>query len=1276
MIIDLGLITEKVIGWSIVKPGVNVLNTRGIQIDYHTEDANLDGQLEANEDIGMAGYGDAAEIAWCTQYGTSDPDLLVMRDENDNGITGNPWRDRFSWTQSSTVFSHFNGTEGNATTLVEAKKPDTEDLNNSGTLDLTNAYLEYVIPIDSASLDPKSRRQTPYIVGGGNKGWYQFDVPLSDFKNVNQLGQSSPVNLNLLTNVQYARIWFKGMQRETIIKIADMNLVGNQWVKQSKVDTTYTVGVVNIEDNPGIYESPVGNNILRQSSPSSTDQNVLSNEQSMALNVRNLLPGQTKIVFKTFATNPLDLINYKIIKLFVDGDPSFQYVNQNNYDASVVVQIGSDSANYYEYTAPIHPDLRPGSPWNSLNEVAITIADLTTIKEFQDTSKTVTYVTDALGPPGAKYGIKGNPSIRSVTQIMLGVRNNNPNPLVTHAITGSVWYDELRVIKTNDQVGYAYNLGASIKMADLGTVDISFQKTDPNFHTLENRFGSLATDFAWQVSTSINAEKIVNALLSRYISLDLKNFISLPITYSHSESFDNPEYLPGTDVSVDNAALALYNQVFDSTHNSNWADYKSNQLRIAAQTLTVTNRFALTDMKFNVESNNFVVSQILDKLDFNFSRSGVTTRSPSLESSYAWTENGSIALNSNLPLTDIVHLNIGKYLPLGDEFKNAKLYFFFPYMPLFPLFANTLSLGAGFTRDRGDQVLRAQLTPSPTTRDFNATRSFSMDWKFIEGWIVDLTGNYSYNAGSDLVYLETTNDTLRQQRSGGAILHDIFFGGGRFINFGRDLNSTQNVTINPKLNIPYLRDVIDLTTSYHSVYGWAANPYNAANGSNVGSSNDFEASAFLKLNKVFDFLKKIGGKDKDKDKSQGGAKSDYQDNNRSIGDLLKILGTFIPDQITVAYSNTRQLTNPAVEGRAGFENFWMSGLGNTTGSGPTRLYQLGFVTDPGLRAPGFQIQDQSALNSSISFNTFITPIFPDNLKISFQYKVGNTSNNAMNYISNPDGSLTNGLQSFQNGRTLSRPCFFVSSDFISKLGGFYDPDPNIQANEISTNFDKSVVSFPFPTWNLSLTGIEKFEMFSSFANTITLQSGYSSEYDKQFTNTGPPLGEYLTQQTLTTGFSPLIGIDVTFKPISEGNLTASFKLNKGNNISLNVSNAIITSTLTSDMSINVSYTKSGFSIPLFGLSLQNDLTIGFSYTRTVNDPTLYNYNTSDGLWDPSPQNGTISTSLNPSIQYALSKSVSLEVFYKYTQVAPTEANSIVITRTTNEAGLNIKLTIQ
>lgn len=1235
MILDLGAISERIITTKRMP-----LNNTDPNINYHTEDRNGSGQLDADEDNGIDGQPNAVELL-------NFPELVT-------DSRGDPSRDNYGWQQGSTNYTSFNGTEQNATNLTEAKRIDTEDLNNNGNLETSNNYFEYVIPLDSSSI-----KNHPFIAGGGNAGWYQFLIPLERWRE--KVGDNAT-----FTNVQYARVWFKGFEEETQIKIVDFNLVGNQWVKSNKNDTTYTIAVVNIEDNSNVYQPPVPGDILRQKDQSQVDQNVLSNEQSISLAVSNLLPGQKKFIFKSFTTRPADLINYKVLKVFVNGDTSFSYTNTDIHDAEVIIRLGNDTLNYYEYKAPIHPDRRPGTPWDPRNEVVINLSDLASVKQRQDSTNfgQVVYAPVINGPPGAKYGVIGSPSIRNITQITMGYENTNSDPIITKALTGNVWFDEMRVLKTNNASGYAFTVSTGLKIADFATLNFTYNKTDPNFHSLENRFGTLNLANSWEFSGQINAHKIINALLSKYVSVKFKDFFTIPISFSHMEVLDKPEYLPSTDIYIETAVNNEYAKVLGETGSTELAEYFSNKLRSASQTLRIANRFSITGMKFTFPGENFFVKQFINKLEFNFVKNNYTERTPTLESKYAWDMNGNIGLASEVDLMKSLHLNIGRFLPFGDEFKEAKMYFFFPFMPLAPLFTDNIALTANFNRRRGDEKLRTQFNPSPTSRQFDAIRGFNLNWKFIENWIVDITGDYAFRSGSDLTYLETTNDSARTQRSESEILDDIFFNDG-LINWGKDLDYTQTVSINPKFNIPGVRTFVDLTSSYRVNYGWRTSQYASNLGSTVGYSTDLQATAFLKLNEVFKIFKPG-------DKIMGGSLpgKGYQDDKQSLGQLLKLLGTFIPDQVSLTFAQTKLNSNSAVQGRPGFGNFWMR-LDSKENLGPSRLYQMGWETDPGKRVPLLQITDGMNLTNTITLNTFINPIFPNNLKINFTYKTGIGSLNTLTYNTDSIGSTGNPINSISN-RTITRPSFFISSSNITNDL----PLPTsieTQAKEISDAFESNIVSFPFPGWTLSLTGIEKFEMFSQIAQSITLESGYSAEYKKLLRNDGIN-PEYVTGQALTSGFTPLIGINFNFKPISEGTFTASFKLSKTDNLNMEPNNAKLTNTATNDVSINASYTKSGFNLPIFGLSLENNLTISFSYTKTKNDPVVYSYQS--GIWDQNAQNGSTSTILNPSIQYNLSRSVTLQLFYKYTKIEPTGNNLIITTRTSNEAGLNIRLQIQ
>ena len=103
-----------------------------------------------------------------------------------------------------------------------------------------------------------------------------------------------------------------------------------------------------------------------------------ANEQALALKFKGLPVGDSRQAVKFYTYRALDLFNYKVMKMFVHGDPGFQYVNESRYDAEIFFRFGLDSLNYYEYRAPI----RAG--WDPMNDVIINFENLTAAKQRRD----------------------------------------------------------------------------------------------------------------------------------------------------------------------------------------------------------------------------------------------------------------------------------------------------------------------------------------------------------------------------------------------------------------------------------------------------------------------------------------------------------------------------------------------------------------------------------------------------------------------------------------------------------------------------------------------------------------------------------------------------------------------------------------------------------------------------------------------------------------------------------------------------------------------------
>ena len=1233
--IDLGTISEDAIpAYNLQNPKVPIWGT------LNTEDKNSNGILDPNEDLGLDSL-------------TNDMEMIIYNAINDTNLTlaqvPDPALDDNSSDQI-VRYDKINGTQNNQY-FEGGNRPDSEDLNHNGTCDTYNAYFEYEVPMDTTGNKLISGKGAP------GSGWFQYRIPISEFKRM--------INNPTLTNVEYIRVWISGLNQEVRISLVDFNLVGNQWIKPNKNDTTYNISVVSIEENSQIYQSPVPGDVLRQTVRNTNGANTKSNEGSLSLQVNRLTNGQRKTAVKDYKTQPIDIFNYKTMKLFVNGDPTFNYTNERNYDAAMVVRFGSDSNNYYEYRAPVHPDVRPGSPWNSQNEITIVFADLTTLKIARDSTNQLSELPVPNGPPGSLYRIKGNPSLSSIRIIELGVEKNKTGP--NSIISGSVWFNEIRLLKVNNDNGYAYTINTSIKGADLFTVNFNLSTTDPNFHSIDTRVGSRNTGRNWDVGGSFNIHKIVNNIFANWFGAEWKEFLTLPITVRHSEGLINPQYYPGTDIQIDQASQQKFNQVLAKTGDPAKAQLASDNIRSEAQTLTTSDEFTINGLAFRFPGNNYFVKTFLNAFTINFSGQNGTFRDYSYEYRTSFTYSGALNFNTDFGLAHKWNLDINKIINLGEQYKDAKIYLFIPIIPLVPLFSNSFTASVDYNRSRSEQKQRRLNDIDPVSRVFTSNRGFSFNWKFIENWIVDLTGNYQIRISSDLVGFETNNDSAKSQRSGKQILNEIFFNES-LINFGKDLNYQQSTTFNPKINLPYLNRFFDITLSYGVNYGWQ-NPNSTANiGYNTGFANNLNSNGIIKIGELF---KLIEPSDSPNSKFSGAKSNTITSNgNPGLGDVLKFLKGFIPDAINVTFQQNNNVSNAGVFGRPGFTNFWLPFLYKEN-YGPNIWYQLGLEDDPGRRIPGLYLTDSKNQGNSITLSGQITPLLPNNLRINLTFKRTFGTQKSSTFISDVDGLgklPQNG--SYSNSNAIS--IFLIGNIDNFRYTSSANPSENISS--ISDAFKSSLSSIPFPNWSMTLSGLEQLAFFSEFASSVSIENTLVTEYSES--SSSDPSGLMIPGNLkVSQSFNPFIGLNITFKTFLGGNFSANFRINSSKIYTLNPSSTIIDVQNTSDWALNANFTKTGFELPFFGLSLKNDIAFALAVSRNTNTPLTYKFNSGSDTPEKVPGSGSTILTINPSIQYSLSSKVQMQLFFKYVKTDPVDNTANVIPRTNKEGGLNIRINI-
>lgn len=1469
--IDIGRVSEGVIPGPLYSEDIIKVpdNTTGLPtgVLHPGQDLGLD--MLANSDPSAADD-ERRHYADFLSRNAGDPDVN----------TADPSGDDWIYSACSADVSHIDGTEGNSKG-PSGNRPDTEDLNGNSVVDNDNEYLEYQVPLDSLYYDSTSHLiQNPYIVGRGDNGWIQIHVPLISAAQV--IGTTS-LREDVLKDVQYIRLWMNGLSDSATVRISDLNFVGNQWQTRIPNDSVLKPSVVSIEDNPDYADAEyLSLGITRPRDLTDPNQIIYGNEQSLSLVITGLQRGDSHHLFRSFETRPLDIFNYKELKMFVHGDPKFNYYAPDRYDAEVFIRFGSDTLNYYEYRTPIHHG------WHPDNQIDIILSRLTSIKAARD-STNQDYRIPA-NDKGATFAIKGNPSLRQIREIMIGITNPAAQG-GTIPLTGQVWVNELRLLNVNNDQGFAYHFDSQVKVADLGTVAVNYSHTDPNFHGLSDNFGSQNTTTAWAVNTNVSLDKFFPQEWSG---------TSVGVGYSHSVSKVDPKYLPNSDVLMTEATSRLLEKGTPASIA------EANTIVDESQTYQVNDSYSVPNFHINLPTQLWYIRDTFNKLQLSFQYNTARYHDPTVADRLNWQWSFGARYGVQLP-SDIAiqpFKSLFKGIIILDDFKDWKLYIF-PFQ----------NLNAGLTgqRSRAFELDRNNLNLPTDTRSFGATKSVGFSWKLTEGGLLNLSGDYNLAIDRSLYNLD--NDSVG--RGFGTILRNLLIG-------GRDGHYNQRVTVNsrPKIiNILDLPKFVDLSASYNVNYGWQNTFANTDLSKSSGFDNAIAVNLNVRLRSLteqwFSFLNEpkstggnaageqrqqleqrppveqaiptderhgrgrmhneqqqgeqpqnntppqgnnppppgnnpppgnqppapgtqpptpgnqpptpdnqqpapgnlqqgqtppqgnlpqpqsnsrpdtanaapppgaavpgkdqappgnsrtpagenqpvtvqtpqvaqnnvpapgltppgkdtvtapAGGKQVPAPKPQGdgrqvadvkadtGAKKSSKP-NINLGNILSGAKTFIRsaikvpffeyDVVSINFNQTNRVGSGGILGSTGFLNFWDRSpfQGSTVENGPSRLYQLGLISDPagtmttsikstfpfinfdvqpGLRAPNAAITDQFTQSNTLALKTN-RQLWPGasieiNWKVGWQYS-RNTAlvTDSLGSVVAPQTVVTTGGSVERSFLSLPPVLFFkVFKSDLEDVGKKYDEysQEMPQQEALTQAFEKGMEALPIfdrffgeymprPNWSIRWDGIEKIAGLNSIFDKLSLEHAYTASFRRDFRG-DPATGEQTDVERVTYGFSPLASVNMGFKEFLKGTLSGSIRFNSTESYDLNVAALNIVETFSQEISLSLSYGRKGFRFPLFGLNLSNDIDFSVTYSLTKNSRTSYDPTLLSQSADGTPLEGSTRTLIEPHITYDLSTRVRASVFYRYQKTAPDQGASLIYGTTTNEAGLDIHITI-
>ncbi len=1261
MYIDLGLISEDVIPNNF----------------FDTEDQNNNDRLDDGEDLGIDRLASIAEPGY------------------DASLNKDPANDNFSLNTNAGDYSNINNTEGNSVLTDLGIIPDTEDLNRSFNLEVVNSYFRYEIPLDT------NRLTNPFITGGGNKGWYQFKIPLKDY--------ISTVGFPTFTNVEAVRVWFQDVESTVAMRITEFNFVGNQWEElklqnQTVSDEVLSVTTVSIEENPEYY---LPNGVIRERDRSQTDTEVMKNEQSLSLIVEDLPDGEYRQAVKYLpSSQKLDIFSYKQMKLFFHGDVNptsdqLSYVDTldgNEYNTLIYFRFGADTANYYEYSFPLIED------WQS---ITINLSELPPLKELRTNSDEI-YRIPVAGRNNHFYGVKGNPSLTKISFFLIQIENPSGIGSV-FPTSGKVWVNELRVLGADNTPGWAYTASSSLKLADFITITGNVRQQDPYFHKVTDRFGTRENRIAWGMAVDVNFLKLMP------FNTEGSN---LSMNYNRTENVTNPLYMPSSDISVEKVVQRTRESILTNGGTIDDADKAEDAIRKEVQSLNVSEAITFSNIKIKIPSREWYFEKTINSLSFNYNYSRSIGRNPTTLFNEMWTWKGggnyqaSFSEYFDFKFADIPLL--GDVFTYFEDYKNAG----------FRFFPNNLSAGVTMNRKYSYSRSRNSDTEPIISTEFVSSRTAGFDWTFTQNALLNLSVKYNLTINSSLNHLlYDKNENLTNEQW---IWQHIF--AGEY--FGKTNSYQQSFGIQTKPKLPSfwgLNRYFTISAGYNVSYSWRNDLNQELLGRSAGYSSGLNTKLTLKWKSLTEPLFP-----KETEKNMRSTKSNAANNqtrkrgrernldremNQTAADSAKIIAeanglieeteeektstamkslyllrdivkwTFFDyEQFSFSFNQKNSMAAGGIlSSGTGFANFW--GV-NDPSYGPSRLFMLGFSNDIGPRAPNASLGEKFSHSNDVSISTQ-RPL-AEGVDITIDWNVNWDVNKSYTVNTDENGDITIASPNINGATTRS---FFtlpygLLGGSVKSVHDKYDPNSSDPAGSLSNAFLTGMEALPImsklpffqniaqyipqPNWRLTWNGIEKYGIFKDLIKRASITHGYSSSYIEGW-KINPDGKNVIQTQKVNYSLAPLVGLSLTFNELWGGNLRGDFKFNMKNNYDLGISTRTITEGVANDINLQFAFQKSGFSIPLFGLNLKNDLEFSFSYTNGRSAAIIYKMDEFNEKGEP--QDGTTRVTMEPRVKYVMSSRITIEIFYKRSTVEPEGASKIPPT-TRNEAGLDVHISIQ
>ncbi len=836
------------------------------------------------QDLGFDGLADAEEREVYTDYVDQ---IISAFPAGSNEILADPANDNFLsyldelYPDDVSIiekYRRYNNPEGNAPDANSSigtgnPIPDAEDLNDNRSLEQSESYYEYRIPMvnDGGEIE---RRPGDFItdvreVRNSNEEvekWYRYRVPIA---------QGEPVNdIQGFRSIQFIRMYMDGFKSKKTFRLAEFELVRNQW-RQLPIDSTcvgdgeisdidFVVDEIGVEENsnksPFRYVIPAG---IKRERLFNTFSNVQQDEKSLKLNVCGLPDSCEAMIYKL--TEP-DLRLFEKMQMFVHAETTDPLLEDD--DMAIFVRLGKDfNNNFYEYEIPLKlsdPDVANATTstedyaaqvWLKDNYVNVALNAFTEIKKIRNldgiplTDEFVRSITefpefegDTTINRNANIKIKGNPSLGYIKGIIIGVRNKKGG---VGSLCGEVWVNELRMAGIKEDGGVAGLARLEVQLADLGDVTASAQYSSVGWGAIDQRVAerSLDRNIEYDVATNLELAKFTPH----------KWNLTVPFYAQYSRQLVKPKFDPyELDLTVDE----VLETTTDPLERAEVLDRSTEETRIKT--------FAFSNVKKNRATGSKGSPKPWDISNFSASYSYTNTlyKDEIIKSDVSDDYRGGIDYDYSKRPTYI------------KPFKKAKVKLLkeFNFNPL----PNSFSFSSQLRRFKSEKLYRI---PDPAEIEylfndsrFDWDRRYNLQWDFTKALNLSFTAN-NYGVVDELRQVgvrrkaadrDWVNERGEIQPAGSvddSVRKDYIRNNIR--DLGRNKNYDHRVTVNYTLPIRYLpyMDWISMKAQYSADYAWTRASINADSLGNVIQNNQarsFNATfSFDKLYNKSKYLKSL-----------------------------------------------------------------------------------------------------------------------------------------------------------------------------------------------------------------------------------------------------------------------------------------------------------------------------------------------------------------------------------------------------------------------------------